>query len=143
MGWETMKAIFKKISPLEGTVLILTLLFVLGTLLWFRVSRPAGGLTFVETGETGRTVSAPEQRSAPGMLEGEVLDLNTASQADLTRLPGIGEKKAAAILAWREEHGPFQVVEDVMSVDGIGEKILADIRPYVTVVIPAAEEGGT
>lgn len=143
MGWETMKAIFKKISPLEGTVLILTLLFVLGTLLWFRASRPAGGLTFVETGETGRTVSAPEQRSAPGMLEGEVLDLNTASQADLTRLPGIGEKKAAAILAWREEHGPFQVVEDVMSVDGIGEKILADIRPYVTVVIPAAEEGGT
>lgn len=143
MGWETMKAIFKKISPLEGTVLILTLLFVLGTLLWFRVSRPAEGLTFVETGETGRTVSAPEQRSAPGMLEGEVLDLNTASQADLTRLPGIGEKKAAAILAWREEHGPFQVVEDVMSVDGIGEKILADIRPYVTVVIPAAEEGGT
>ncbi|MGM9565832.1 ComEA family DNA-binding protein [Evtepia sp.] len=138
-----MKAIFKKISPLEGTVLILTLLFVLGTLLWFRVSRPAEGLTFVETGETGRTVSAPEQRSAPGMLEGEVLDLNTASQADLTRLPGIGEKKAAAILAWREEHGPFQVVEDVMSVDGIGEKILADIRPYVTVVIPAAEEGGT
>ena len=138
-----MKAIFKKISPLEGTVLILTLLFVLGTLLWFRVSRPTEGLTFVETGETGRTVSAPEQRSAPGMLEGEVLDLNTASQADLTRLPGIGEKKAAAILAWREEHGPFQVVEDVMSVDGIGEKILADIRPYVTVVIPAAEEGGT
>ena len=138
-----MKAIFKKISPLEGTVLILTLLFVLGTLLWFRVSRPAEGLTFVETGETGRTVSAPEQRSAPGMLDGEVLDLNTASQADLTRLPGIGEKKAAAILAWREEHGPFQVVEDVMSVDGIGEKILADIRPYVTVVIPAAEEGGT
>ena len=138
-----MKAIFKKISPLEGTVLILTLLFVLGTLLWFRVSRPAEGLTFVETGETGRTVSAPEQRSAPGMLEGEVLDLNTASQADLTRLPGIGEKKAAAILAWREEHGPFQVVEDVMSVDGIGEKILADIRPYVTVVIPAAEERGT
>ena len=138
-----MKAIFKKISPLEGTVLILTLLFVLGTLLWFRVSRPAEGLTFVETGETGRTVSAPEQQSAPGMLDGEVLDLNTASQADLTRLPGIGEKKAAAILAWREEHGPFQVVEDVMSVDGIGEKILADIRPYVTVVIPAAEEGGT
>ncbi len=138
-----MNVIFKKISPLEGIVLILTLLFVLGTLLWFRVSRPAGGLTFVETGETGRTVSAPDQSSAPGMLEGEVLDLNTASQADLTRLPGIGEKKAAAILAWREEHGPFQVVEDVMSVDGIGEKILADIRPYVTVVTPAAEEGGT
>lgn len=135
--------IFKKISPLEGVVLLLTLLFVLGTLLWFRLSQPAAGLTFVETSETDRTVSAPEQRAAPGILEGEVLDLNTASQADLTRLPGIGEKKALAILAWREEHGPFQVVEDLMSVNGIGEKILADIRPYVTVATPAAEEGGT
>lgn len=138
-----MRAIFKKISPLEGVVLVLTLVFVLGTLLWFRFSQPAGEMTFVETGGQEQTVSPPEQPAAPGMLEGEVLDLNTASQADLTRLPGIGEKKAAAILAWREENGPFRVVEDLVSVDGIGEKILADIRPYVTVGFPAAEEGGT
>ena len=138
-----MRAIFKKISPLEGAVLTLTLLFVLGTLLWFRVSQPAEGLTFVETSETGRVVSAPDRPEAPGMLEGEVLDLNTASQGDLIRLPGIGEKKAAAILAWREENGPFQTVEDLLSVDGIGEKTLSNIRPYVTVGTPAAEEGGT
>ena len=128
-----MKAIFKKISPLEGIVLLLTLLFVLGTLLWFRVSRPAEGLTFVETGETGRTVSAPEQRSAPGMLEGEVLDLNTATLSDLTRLPGIGQTKAQAILDWREAYGPFRAVEDLLSVDGIGEKTWETLRPYVRV----------
>lgn len=138
-----MRAIFKKISPLEGLVLAFTLLFVLGTLLWFRASRPVGEMTFVETGGQEQTVSPPERPAAPGILEGERLDLNTASQADLTRLPGIGEKKAAAILAWREENGPFRVVEDLVSVDGIGEKILADIRPYVTVGPPAAEEGGT
>ena len=128
-----MKAIFKKISPLEGTVLILTLLFVLGTLLWFRVSRPAEGLTFVETGETGRTVSAPEQRSAPGMLEGEVLDLNTASAEELAELPGIGAELAERVAAWREENGPFETVEDLMKVSGIGEKKLEGLRDRVTV----------
>ena len=71
------------------------------------------------------------------------IDLNAADERTLQLLPGIGPVRAQAIVSWREEHGPFQVVEDVMSVDGIGEKILADIRPYVTVVTPAAEEGGT
>lgn len=137
-----MKGIFKKISPLEGVVLVLTLLFVLGTLLWFRLSAPEEGLTLVKTEEVQREIVLPEDPAAPGMLDGEVLDLNTATAEDLQRLPGIGEKKAAAIVAWRAEHGPFQVVEDLLSVRGIGEAILADLAPYVTVGA-AAEEGGT
>lgn len=137
-----MKGIFKKISPLEGVVLVLTLLFALGTLLWFRLSAPEEGLTLVKTEEVQREISLPEDPAAPGMLDGEVLDLNTATAEDLQRLPGIGEKKAAAIVAWRAEHGPFRVVEDLLSVRGIGEAILADLAPYVTVGA-AAEEGGT
>lgn len=138
-----MKGIFKKISPLEGVVLGLTLLFVLGTLLWFRSSGPEAGLTLVQTETTQRAVSLPEEPAVPGVLEGEVLDLNIATRDDLTRLPGIGEKKAEAIVAWREENGPFRVVEDLLSVRGIGESILAELRPYVTVGTAAAEEGGT
>lgn len=137
-----MKGIFKKISPLEGVVLVLTLLFALGTLLWFRLSAPEEGLTLVKTEEVQREISLPEDPAAPGMLDGEVLDLNTATAEDPQRLPGIGEKKAAAIVAWRAEHGPFRVVEDLLSVRGIGEAILADLAPYVTVGA-AAEEGGT
>ncbi len=137
-----MKGIFKKISPLEAVVLALTLVFVLGTLLWFRLSAPEEGVTLVKTEEVQRDIVLPEKPDAPGILENELLDLNTASPEDLTRLPGIGEKKAAAIVAWREEHGAFQVVEDLLSVQGIGEAILADIRPYVTAGT-AAEEGGT
>ena len=67
------------------------------------------------------------------MLEGEVLDLNTATLSDLTRLPGIGQTKAQAILDWREAYGPFRAVEDLLSVDGIGEKTWETLRPYVRV----------
>lgn len=137
---------FLKISKLEGIVLLLTLLFVGGTLLWFAFSQPGEGVTVVterQDPEPQVLTETPETPEAPGLLEGEVLNLNTASQTELTRLPGIGETKAAAIVAWRQEHGSFQTVEDLMAVDGIGEKTLENLRPYVTVGEPAAEEGGS
>ena len=52
---------------------------------------------------------------------------------DLQRLPGIGEKRAQAIVAYREEHGPFQTVDELDKVEGIGEGILAGLREYATV----------
>ena len=67
------------------------------------------------------------------LLEGEVIDLNTASAADLTRLPGIGEKRAQSILEYREEHGPFQTVDELDHVSGIGQGILDGLREYATV----------
>ena len=67
------------------------------------------------------------------LLEGEVIDLNTASVADLTRLPGIGEKRAQAIVDYRESSGPFQSGEELTEVKGIGEGILAQVYDYVTV----------
>lgn len=76
------------------------------------------------------------------MLEGEVLDLNTATLSDLMRLPGIGEKKGSAILAWRQEKGGFSAVEELLEVKGIGEATLERLRPYVTVGVPAVEKGG-
>ena len=60
-------------------------------------------------------------------------DLNTATLSDLTRLPGIGEKKGQAILDKRTELGTFQSVDQLLEVRGIGEGILARISPYVTV----------
>ena len=127
-----------KISPLEGIVLVLTILFAAGTLWWFHASQPEAGVTLVETGQFTETAQPREEPEAPGMLEGEVLDLNTASLSDFTRLPGIGETKAQAILDWREAHGPFRAVEDLLSVEGIGEKTLENLRPYVAV----SKEGG-
>lgn len=66
------------------------------------------------------------------LLPGEVIPVNTADVYDLQRLPGIGEKRARDIVAWREEHGPFQTAEDLMEVPGIGPGILEGLREYVT-----------
>lgn len=133
----------QKISLLEGIVLVLTILFAAGTLLWFHLSRPEAGVTLVETGQPAQLAQPQEEPEAPGMLEGEVLDLNTATLSDFTRLPGIGETKAQAILDWRSEYGPFRAVEDLLSVEGIGEKTVETLRPYVTVTVEGGDPDGT
>jgi competence protein ComEA len=63
----------------------------------------------------------------------EQVDLNSASADSLTTVPGIGPVMAERIVAWREAHGPFRRVEDLMKVKGVGEKTLDKLRPYVKV----------
>ena len=60
------------------------------------------------------------------------LDLNTATAEELTALPGIGEVLAGRIVAYREEVGAFTSVEELLQVDGIGEKRFEAIRDYIT-----------
>lgn len=62
-----------------------------------------------------------------------LLDLNTATAAQLVDLPGIGPAKAQAILAHRKSRGGFQAVEDLLQVKGIGPKIYEQIAPLVTI----------
>lgn len=64
-------------------------------------------------------------------VQNDRLNINTASAADLTALPGIGEKKAAAIVAYRDANGPFTEPEQLLQVDGIGEGILEKIKPHI------------
>lgn len=61
------------------------------------------------------------------------VNLNTAVAAELMTLPGIGEKRAQSILACRAAHGPFADVQALGEAEGISEKILAEIAPYVCV----------
>ncbi len=61
------------------------------------------------------------------------VDINTADATALQTLPGIGESKAAAIIQYRTEHGPFKSVEELDNVSGIGESTMASIRDLVTV----------
>ena len=67
------------------------------------------------------------------LMEGERINVNTAGYYDLMRLPGIGEKRARAILDWREEHGGFSAPEQLLEIRGIGEKTLEGLLPYITV----------
>ena len=61
------------------------------------------------------------------------VDLNTATEAELMTLPGIGTSKAKSIIAWREEHGSFHQVEDLMKIEGIKEGVFSKIKDSVKV----------
>jgi competence protein ComEA len=75
------------------------------------------------------TASPPTSRG-PASPEDPVL-LNSASVEDLRRLPGIGEKRAAAIVALRTRLGRLRAIEDLMKVKGIGRATLKRLRPLV------------
>ncbi len=62
----------------------------------------------------------------------EKVDLNTATVGELITLPGIGEVLAARIIAYREEHGPFQTLNQLKGVNGIGDKVVEAIAELVT-----------
>ena len=61
------------------------------------------------------------------------ININTASANELLKLSQIGEKKAEAIVVYRDEHGSFTVIEDITKVKGIGDKIFEKIKDHITV----------
>jgi competence protein ComEA len=78
-------------------------------------------------------VAGTAAAAASGAPPGPLVDLNTATQPDLEALPEVGPVTAQAILAWRDEHGGFTAVDELLEVDGIGDATLAKIAPHVTV----------
>lgn len=83
----------------------------------------------------GDRVTVPARAGAsPGAgSPARVIDLNTATAADLQTLPGIGPVLAGRIIAYRTRHGPFQRVEDLLQVEGIGARLLQHLRSTVIV----------
>lgn len=63
----------------------------------------------------------------------EKININTATQEELTSLSGIGESKAKSIIKYREENGNFKSIEDIMKVSGISENLFAKIQENITV----------
>ncbi|HHY2672828.1 helix-hairpin-helix domain-containing protein [Bacillus toyonensis] len=64
--------------------------------------------------------------------EGKV-QINAASKEQLEKITGIGSRKAESILKYREEHGPFQKIEDLLEIDGIGVKSLEKIKDQIII----------
>ena len=92
-----------------------------------QIQRNAG--TVQEPGMDDGELSAAKEDAASG---GRV-NLNTATREELMTLPGIGEAKAEAVIRYREEHGTFQTVEEIMQISGIKDAIYMKIKDRLTV----------
>lgn len=84
-----------------------------------------------------QNVTTGEQSAAPNGVADDsasaLINLNTADSATLQTLPHIGEKTAQNIILYRQEHGAFTSISELMNVSGIGETIFREIEPLVCV----------
>ena len=113
----------KKIKMI--TLITCVVALCVGVFLLSSISATAGGTK--NLGKiAGQAASAAQQ----------LLDINTATVEQLQQLPGIGEKIAKRIVKYREKNGPFSKAEDLLNVEGIGEKKLEKIKPLIEVKVP-------
>ena len=99
-----------------------------GQQIHFPASRPVNGMASAASNGVHYGGS-----SSGAYVAGGRLNVNTATAQELETLPGIGERKAAAIVDYRGANGRFERVEDLVEVSGIGEGILGSIRDLVVV----------
>jgi len=76
---------------------------------------------------------APATKSKASPAPTAPININTATQAQLESLPGVGPKAAQRILDYRKQNGSFKKVEDLMNVKGFGEKTFLKLKPMLTV----------
>lgn len=125
----------KKVGWIVYAVLLLAAAFTLGWFAGNQNTRPQIQVTVSETTQqplssAGKVPQGSQQEeSGPSGL----IDLNTAGQSDLEILPGIGTELASRIIAYRETIGAFVSKEQIMDVEGIGEKRYSDMEHLITV----------
>jgi competence protein ComEA len=68
-----------------------------------------------------------------------IVNLNTATAADLEGLPGIGAKTAARIVEYRQKNGPFKKIEELMNIRGVGEKNFVKLKSQISVAPAKAD----
>jgi|SRR3972149_962622 len=114
-------------------ILLLSVLIVAGSgvSLGFGIAELSGSSSPLQT--------SGFERAAPGDL-GTVkpqpsgpININTASALELEALPGIGPSKAAAIVSYRKENGPFKAISEIQNVSGIGPATYAQIKDQIAV----------
>jgi competence protein ComEA len=112
---------------------------------WLRVTGPSGSAASAVSAAPAEAPSAAPVSSAkpPGVTADGKVILNQATAEDLMRLPGIGKKRAEAILSLRARLGRFKRPTDLLRVRGLGAKRLQRLLPQVGVDPPPEPQSGT
>lgn len=108
-----------KLTKTEKLLFLLALVFILGMLM-YKNARTSDTWWQITT----ERESSIERQTIP-------VNINTATQEELVAVEGIGPKLAQRIIAYREEHGPFQAIEELDNVKGIGPSLIESIRYLV------------
>ena len=126
----------KQSSLIAFGLILICIAFVFGYLLGHGNGETNVSVSVTESKQPARAQTAPETEQMVPMdapTEDRPLDLNTATVEQLDLLPGIGTEYAKRIVAYRETNGRFVAKEQIMDVDGIGEKRYAEIEALIVV----------
>jgi len=87
----------------------------------------------LSTGVPSSPLAHAAAQEARATAPAQSVNVNTATVAQFEALPGIGPSMAQRIVAYREKNGPFKKLEDLMNIQGIGEKSFLKLRPLMTI----------
>ncbi len=83
--------------------------------------------------QSSTSVPSTQNGGESAKTPSDLVNINTADEAGLTTLNGVGPAKAQAIIAYRTENGPFKTIQDLKNVTGIGEKTFESLKDFLTV----------
>lgn len=108
-----------------------------------RISIVVGVLLVVLVGALpSQAASQNKDRQANKVTASAPVNLNTATAVQLESLPGIGPRTAERILEYREKSGGFKKIEELMNVQGVGEKNFLKIKDLISVTPPKGKDAG-
>jgi comEA protein len=87
----------------------------------------------------GFPLAAQSPAKKPAAAQAVVVNLNTATAAEIAVLPGIGIKTAELIVQYRQKNGGFKKIEEIMNVRGVGEKSFLKLKSLITITPPNPE----
>lgn len=120
----------KKASLVMITMTLIFCTFAAGFFLGRNMGRSPVSVSVAPNSAASTSISAastPTEQTTP-----QLVNINTATVEQLMTLPGIGEVLARRIVAYRDANGPFESIAQLSNVEGIGDKKLENILPYIT-----------